>query len=124
MSLSIYGIYKHQIKIKTLTWIDFSIITLAVAAIIYFVFKQLETNTVWYEIVASAAFLSGVVFLAQKHSASKIIGWLTFIIGSACLIVVASDKKPEPAYVLILLHFISISISINAIKKLKKAPPS
>ncbi|OGI71784.1 hypothetical protein A3J61_00125 [Candidatus Nomurabacteria bacterium RIFCSPHIGHO2_02_FULL_38_15] len=116
MSLSLYGIYKYVKNLAYLTRIDFIIIALTMVAIIYFVFKQLETKTVWYEIAGSVTFLSGVVFMAQKNRTSKMIAWINFILGSLFIGVVVFQKH---AYILLLLHIISVVIGCYAIKRLK-----
>lgn len=113
--LSLYGVYKHKRKITYLTKIDYLIITMAIFVIGYLLKMQLQSGTIWYEAGGSVSFLIGVIFMAQKNKISIIIGWLCFINGSLC---VGSVMLYKHAYILVLLHVISIGIGIYAILKI------
>lgn len=115
MSLSLYGMYKHRIKLTQLTKIDYTVIILTIIAIIYFTLKQLEVHTTKYQIMASIAFLSGVILLAQNNSLTKIIAWTLYSLGSISLgIIFIQDSK----YILLVLHVVSLVIGYFAIKKI------
>lgn len=110
--LSIYGIYKHIEKNKLLTKVDFSIIGLAIIAITYIAVLQIKKDTIWYEILGSISFLSGVIFLAQKNMISNVVGWCLFFSGSICIGAIMIERG---VWILVLLHVISLFICVRAI---------
>lgn len=117
MSLSLYGIYKHHIKLEILTKIDYLIIFLTIITIIYFTLKQLEAKTTPYEIGASIVFLSGVVLLTQKSPLFKIYAWICFTLGSMFMGTLFIQKG---VYILLTLHLLSLIIGGRAICKFLK----
>lgn len=117
MSLSLYGIYKHRIRIEDFTKIDYLIILFTIITIIYFTLKQLEAKTTPYEIGASIVFLSGAVLLAQKSTLLKKYGWVCLTIGSMFMgyIFILSSK-----YILLVLHLFSLGIGWYSIQKFSR----
>ncbi len=113
--LSLYGTYKHFRKHDEVTWVDVVIVSLALIAITTLVFRQMQENALWYQIIASTSFLPGQLFLAQKKIRHKITGWLLFIIGGVCLFVV---YYVDTKYVMCVMHVVSVGIGIYNIEKL------
>ncbi len=112
--LSVYGMYKHFNHNEKLSPVDITIIVIASIVIIYLVFQQLEEDTVWCQVAASAAFLSGQIFLAQKRRVYKITGWVLFGIGGICLLILYYQGKK---YLICISHAVSVIICLYNIAK-------
>ena len=116
-TLAIYGLYKHLHATDALTRIDISIICATLIIICCMVTMQLETNTVWYEVVGSVAYLVGMVLLAQKYSTAQIFGWVCFVTASLCMAEIVFIKG---RYILLFVDIVSAIISAYGIVKVFK----
>ena len=104
-----YGFYKAQRERQSLGTLDLVTILFAGIVIGYLIERQIATNTVWYEVVSSVAFLSGVIALAQKPLTAKMSGWLLYATGSLFYAVAVYKQH---SYGIVCVNVLSIFICL------------